>query len=308
MAGVKTFRRAVVLILIVATVAAILPGALRSHEPSYQGRPLSAWLTDLEEGTDEKAQFAKEAVRHMGTNAIPPLLRMMQREDSKLQQNLIWLIQRQRIIKFRVTDATEQHLRASLGFVALGPIGQPSLFELARLISNPNTTRFTATALAAIGNDGVRAVTGALLSTNVLVRREAAGVLGGLGIVRFATNSTPKQLEVLESQARLAVPSLVAACDDPDELVRARAATALGLLGAKSELAVPALIKALADGNSPWRVPSASARALGRFGSNAIPAIPALRQVQKSQDLRVSQAAAIALEAIGESESGNSKK
>jgi len=129
------------------------------------------------------------------------------------------------------------------------------------------------------------------------VRRETAAALGGLGVIRFLTNSTPHQLDRLRSQAEIAIPALIAACDDSDELVRARVATALGLLGQKPELAVPVLIKMLREGNG-WRVPAAASRALGRFGTNAASAIPALKEALNNTDRRVSQATDGALAAV----------
>jgi hypothetical protein len=171
------------------------------------------------------------------------------------------------------------------------------------LIWKSNLTRSAVGAVVATGNEGLRVATTALRSTNAFVRRETAGRLGPIGIVRFRTNSTPEQLEILRSQAEIAVPPLISACGDPDELVRARAAIALGLLGQKPDLAIPILEKLLRE-ESGWRVPSAAAKSLGRFGTNAAAAIPALKQGVEHKDSRVSGAAKDALQAIEAASAG----
>jgi HEAT repeat protein len=174
-----------------------------------------------------------------------------------------------------------------MGFVALGPAAKPATDELMRLAEETNSVRFATLALAAIGQDGVRAAVIGLRSTNVVVRREIAGVLGTRGITRFATNASPERIAALHMQAEIAVPALITACSDEDEFVRARAATALGLLGQKPELAIPVLIKSLGETNGSWRVPTAAAKALGRFGTNAIPAIRALQDALQGNDSRI---------------------
>jgi HEAT repeat protein len=132
----------------------------------------------------------------------------------------------------------------------------------------------------------------------VIVRRETAGVLGSRGLVRFDTNATAEQLQKLYADSEIAIPALITACADPDEFVRTKAAIALGLLGQKPQLVIPVLVKMLAEDKSSWRVPSAAATALGRFGVDAVPAIPELQQALEHSDSRVRESAKAALQSI----------
>ena len=284
------------MIALVFAAGGMLVLGLRSHQPSYHGKNLREWLARLELNGDTDRQ-AMEAVQHIGTNALPMLVKMMRSEDSAVKRKLLLVLRQQHLVKIRIMDDTEQHLLGMVGFSALGSIGQPALPALEPLVWKSNTTRFATYALAALGDEGLRAATAGLRSTNVTVRRETAGALGGLGVIRFLTNSTPHQLDRLRSQAEIAIPALIATCDDPDEIVRARAAIALGLLGHKPDVVVPVLVKLLRDQNG-WRVPSAAAKSLGRFGTNAASAIPALKEALNNTDRRVSQAADGALAAV----------
>src|SRR5713226_750740 len=74
----------------------LLPGG---PDPIYQGRALSAWLDDyVTPGprlTDEGRQAANEAVRHLGTNALPMLLRRLRTKDAPLWDGFFDLLKKQ---------------------------------------------------------------------------------------------------------------------------------------------------------------------------------------------------------------------
>ena len=296
MAGLrKKWRLGLIAVLGLAAIGALLH-ASRTNVPSYQGRALNQWLSDIENANDDRAaESAKNAVRQIGTNAIPYLLDMMRAEDSKLKETLTALLARLHIYRIRIADASGKHLRASIAFEALGPQASSAIPELKALLNNPKTVRCAAVALVYINPDGVEAAATGLQSTNALVRRETTGVLGLLGLVRFTTNASSARLELLRTQTDIA--PLVHALSDPDELTRARAATALGLLGLKPDITVPALMRNLAETNG-WRVPASAAKGLGRFGTNAATALPALKATAGHQDSRVREAVNSAIEAI----------
>lgn len=298
MAGLrKKSRVSLVVVLALAAIGA-LSYATRTSEPSFQGRALSRWLSDIENAhEDREAEPAMNAVRQIGTNAIPYLLGMMRVEDSKLKETFITLFARAHIFRIRIPDASRKHLRAMFGFEALGAQASSAVPELKELVNNPKIVHFAASALVNINLEGVQAATCGLQSTNVIVRRETAGVLGILGLVRFSTNASPARLDLLRTQSEFVVPPLIHALTDPDELTQARAATSLGLLGQKPEIVVPALIKNLQETNG-WRVPASAAKGLGRFGPEATPALPALKAVAGHQDSRVREAVAGAIRAI----------
>ncbi len=293
----KKWRVGLVAVLGLAAIGALLY-ASRTQEPSFQGRKLGEWLADIANTRDDReAEPASNAVRQIGTNAIPYLLGMMRAEDSKLKETFNTLLAKAHINRIRIPNASDKHSRAFLGFWALGPQASSAIPELKALMSNPKIVFTAARALVEIGPAGVEAAVSGLANTNAIVRRETAGVLGFPGIVRFTTNATPARMAVLRAQAEFAVPPLIRALNDSDELTRARAATALGLLGQKAEIVVPALIRNLAETNG-WRVPASAAHGLGRFGTNAVPALPALKGIAGHQDSRVRESAATAIQSI----------
>ena len=76
-----------------------------------------------------------------------------------------------------------------------------------------------------------------------------------------------------------AVPALIETLNDPDQQVRAQAATALARMGPKAGPAIDALVHALDDPNEEVR--RGAARALGQIGPEAEEAVPALIQAIK---------------------------
>jgi HEAT repeat protein len=242
MAGLrKKYRIGLVLVLALAAIGVVLY-ASRTNEPSYQGRALNQWLSDIENANDDRAaESAKNAVRHIGTNAIPYLLGMMRAEDSKLKETFNALVSKAHIYRFRIAEASDKQVRALNGFYVLGPQATPAIPELTVLLNKPKIVRFATAALIYISPNGVEAATTGLRSTNPLVRREIAGVLGTAGIVRFTTNATPARMAILRAQAEFAVPALIRLLNDSDELTRARAGTSLGFWDRSRKLLFPLL-------------------------------------------------------------------
>ena len=79
---------AALLVSAVAFIAATMNGVF-SGEPTYKGRTLSGWMKMQERPpindsgmVDGGLTLANEAIRHIGTNAIPFLLRMLTAQDS----------------------------------------------------------------------------------------------------------------------------------------------------------------------------------------------------------------------------------
>ena len=73
--------------VLVATAGVIVWQGLREREPVYQGKPLSVWLQRYNTHGSfiglRPEPMADEAVRQIGTNAIPTLLHMLRAHDSK---------------------------------------------------------------------------------------------------------------------------------------------------------------------------------------------------------------------------------
>jgi hypothetical protein len=97
------------------------------------------------------------AVRAMGTNAIPWLLHELSAEGGGLKWRLNQLLGRQRFIKFRFEDSHRRLRRAVMGFAALGPIAEPAIPSLLKLIEE-GETGYTPTALAYVGPPAIPAL------------------------------------------------------------------------------------------------------------------------------------------------------
>jgi hypothetical protein len=68
-------RRVGTVLVFVAVMAIAIFCSFRPHEPSYQGKPLRAWLDEASKyGRNYEASEAADAVRNIGTNAIPDLV------------------------------------------------------------------------------------------------------------------------------------------------------------------------------------------------------------------------------------------
>jgi hypothetical protein len=124
-------------------LAAIWWSVAQSSEPSYGGRSLSCWLSDLyqsnlpfpehssAEGTRERAQ---DAIRHMGTNTLPFLLKMLRSSDSQLKLKLVALANRQHLIHVPSLRTREYHVSASFALIVLGPTAKAAEPELVNLM------------------------------------------------------------------------------------------------------------------------------------------------------------------------------
>jgi HEAT repeat protein len=96
------------------------------------------------------------------------------------------------------------------------------------------------------------------------------------------------------SAARPAIPALIAGLDDVE--FATKAAETLGILAIEPQLVIGPLTVALQSTNHELR--PAAARALGLFGAEARPAIPAL--IETLRDPRDPQAQAAAADVLGE--------
>jgi hypothetical protein len=114
----------------------------RSPEPRYENRTLTQWLVTyqqalvrLKSDTNAPSVLAAstEAVRHIGTNGIPILLKMIRTSDSSFERNTILLLHKQSLIPLAWRTDSECHNQACLGFRILGLTAKPAAGELTDL-------------------------------------------------------------------------------------------------------------------------------------------------------------------------------
>jgi hypothetical protein len=136
--------------------------AMRPREPVYQGKRLSRWVKDLGEvemvgdrsfftvdaprnmrmaGPPAQGQheLAAEALRKIGTNAMPELMAMLDSKDSRLIRKIMrWaneLASKQSFVDFRYRFSEERRFNAIQALSELGPqarLAKPKLLIAAR--------------------------------------------------------------------------------------------------------------------------------------------------------------------------------
>src|SRR5260221_5062014 len=64
-------------------IGVLVTGALREHEPTYAGKRLSEWVARLSSKNSlEGDSEAENAIRHIGTNSLPYLLKWISYEPA----------------------------------------------------------------------------------------------------------------------------------------------------------------------------------------------------------------------------------
>jgi HEAT repeat protein len=283
-------------VLLVALAGVITWQVLRLREPVFQGKRLSVWLNAYRmsgmAGVETwqvrvEQQEADEAVRHIGTNALPTLLRMLRAKDSALKLKFMELAKRQHFIRIKYTPAEELNYRACAAFGVLRTKAQSAVPALIRIYEqdlSPASQFYVSRALIAVGPDATRTAIPAFLrgtaSSNFFVRKFAV-----------------RALAQVHDEPSLVVPALAKSLRDTNVSIRASAASGLGVFGSEVRqaipLAVPVLIKALRDPDDSVR--GTAAGSLKAFGAEAKGAVPALLELLKDEDEYARGAAAEAL-------------
>jgi hypothetical protein len=234
----KWFRILLVMLLL-AVAGGIAWLAFRSPaEPVYNGKALSVWLQNFNSDVVDGRE-AEDAVRHIGTNAIPTLLSMLRAKDSGLKIRFIRLLARQNWIKIKVTLAADRNYAACSAFEVLGADAKSAVPELIQIYGQDISTEskcLTADALGYIGP----------LATNAI-----PALLRGLKTTNDPVRwNTVWALRKIHSQPELVVPELIKLLHDPNYRVRMIAKDALSNFGTNARMAIPVLIEMLDDQNS----------------------------------------------------------
>jgi HEAT repeat protein len=217
-----------------------------SNEPISGGKRLSHWLRRIDvAAADTDHQLAYAALREIGPQAIPFLIEGLRKGGRDAQ-------------------------RAARAFEVLGVEAASAVAEI-QADPGPEPT-FAGSALAGIGAPAFEALSSFLTHHAPMVRSAGAeGIKNGLINKRFTSE-----------QAQSCLRQLVRNTCDPHPHVRARSASAVGLVCTDPALCVPALIENLDDHSDLVR--SSAANALGPFGKAASAALPKLLILAGSLD------------------------
>ncbi|MBU6401076.1 MAG: hypothetical protein KGS61_12205, partial [Verrucomicrobia bacterium] len=160
-------------------LTACLVEALLPREPVYQGRPLSQWLADLDPDQPKEVRaHAHEAIRQIGTNAIPVLMEWFRARDSRLKLRLMELSRKQHLLHLHFTSAHDRCRRAYRACRILGPAAKPVIPGMIELLNDTRTTPTAGNVLVLFGTDAIGPLAQALTNRSVNVRYGAACLLG----------------------------------------------------------------------------------------------------------------------------------
>jgi len=278
---------------------------LQLREPRYQGRSLSQWLSVYRINASslqkaalfnpgmkvDSAEFAiaSEAIRHIGSKAVPYLLKRFAHEpaSSSLRDKIVfWLGDmppaavcipiRDRLFDDQRILHGEQGL---FGFAALGSNAMQAIPELTRLANSQTKDNVPIWATAALGHIGPRAIPQLLeITTN---KQAVARFQALLSLQAFGSNAVP------------ALPGILQCINDDDGEVAQQAVCAVVKMNLPPSLVVPTLATALKAQDSMAR--AGAANALGKFGSDAGSSTSALRAALLDRDPEVRREASNAL-------------
>jgi hypothetical protein len=203
--------------------------------PAYRGKSLPVWLRTYAESSSSGRHSrewneADDAVRHMGTNCVPVLLRMIREKDAKLKLLAMSWAQKQRLVRLHFVAAAERNVEASRAFIVLGDSAKgavPALVEMYDEDLSAESRSAIGDALAWIGPAAKSAVPVLVRGAGDPNARVRANALWALGEIR--------------AKPELCVPVLIHALMDSNDWVRLSGAHALGMFGAEARSAVPSL-------------------------------------------------------------------
>ena len=255
-------------VVLVGLLVALFP---REHEPEYEGRKLSEWVAiSSGNATPADRRRVAQAYDHIGTNALPYVLRWLRDEGppkwARQGRAMLENVLRRPAFDWGDDKRRLRTIEADSIIRRLGPQALSAINDLGLLYTNA-TSRVvrenSGLCLRHLGPAGVSVLIAGVTNQSVGLRRYVADWIGYQG-----------------TNARSAIPFLLKSVAEDDDFVAGPAAHSLGRLKLEPELAVPVLIDALR--HRPLQEEAAAA--LGNFGDAARPAVPLLLQCLDPED------------------------
>src|ERR1043166_357001 len=244
----KRWRIAAALSLVAILSGLFVCLASAPREPVYEGRALTDWLYHHVTSSAAIPAYnspgwlqADEALRAIGTNAIPTLVRMIGAKDlSAPMLKLVRWAERYRWLHIRYRSKIWQNEEAQYAFQILGTNAASAVPELIRIYEanvSPSSQRAAAYALGHIGREAQSAVP-------ALARRLRDPVVD----VRFTAVTVLLLISMSPgSDPDLLIPPLTAALKDSSPNVRWNALLGLSNFGSRARPALPEISKLLND-------------------------------------------------------------
>jgi HEAT repeat protein len=272
-------------------VAAIflLVGILARTKPPeslvYQGKTVKGWVVQLTTPEPNAREQAAAAIKALGSNAVPGLVRLLETRDSFFRKR-VWAFASQLPVRVRQVvlprirppDAALIRSSAARSLGLLGPDAETAIPALSKSLrsGDAHAQWDAAGALGGIGKSAMPDLIAALGDRDPNVRRAGAYGLGEAG--SHATEAAPALLVALEdpsAEVQVAAvatwskwgadlfPWITNAMASPDPATRKRAAKVLPVIRPDRALAVPSLIGMLRDEEAACRIQAV--QTLGTF-------------------------------------------
>ncbi len=229
-------------------------------EPRFEGKRLTVWLDEYQRDCGELFQShgphvrfsdegeykseARSAIRKIGTNAVPVLMRLLRAKDSPLTARLVNILRKQSLIPMPFRPAADCQEMACYGFHALGEMGRDAVPALTKMLdpSAPLSCLSVADCLGNIGPEAEAAIpvlVQFLESTNRIVRWDATANLGRI-----------------HRMPELVVPILITNLTASNAILPTMIDT-LAEYGAEARRAVPQILEFLGHENARWEAANA---------------------------------------------------
>jgi HEAT repeat protein len=218
-------------------------GGPGGSEPSYQGKSLTYWRSQLHVESEEDRTKAIEVIWMLGERAKPAAADLVPLLNDKTTR-----------IRLDAVDA----------LTVIGGTDAGILPCVRELTGNQD--------------DAVRAKAATVLGRLRSQKDEAVTILGKSlddRAIKVRLN-TARSLQQLDSDPAVVMPTLLTLAEDADPNIASEALLVLSRFGAGSKEAMPIMIKSLAK--QPSQLRTTAAYAIGEIGPEAKPAIPALIQ------------------------------
>jgi HEAT repeats len=253
-------RRKWLLLLLGCIAAAVLVLTLfGEHEPQYEGESLSQWAATLRAainrgGYDDTRQKATEAVRKIGTNGLPYLLKWIQYEDRPWQTNLARLCSQlpgklgETAKDFIFVGRQRRREDAFSALYALGEAALPSILSFVTNSAEPSRPRELL--IIHLGGSWKWFTQTNIIESNLngcLDDKDPQIAISAAGILCTQTHYRERAFQVLAK-----------ALDSPDGPLRQKAVSAT-VRCFNQNPPTSKLIQLLADTNSPFSPYAASA-------------------------------------------------
>jgi hypothetical protein len=238
-------RRHFVLVLLLAGILALLFGRRPiPREPSFEGRTLTSWLDHHVASSAAIPPYdspgwkkADEALRAIGTNAIPTLLEMLRAKDpprlvlkwSRWAEQFRWMR-----IKRRSPVARHEEAKYAFQVLNTNAVGAvPGLIEIYQQNLSPSSQSSAAQSLGHIGRAAQAALPTLIQDfthTNQDTRFYAVSAVARIG-----------------GEPAVVIPALTSVLNDSYVNVRWNAVSGLNSFGSRARSAVPEILKMLND-------------------------------------------------------------